>query len=925
IHGPDWRSVSKPESALALVDGVAQLLNGGFAATEEGKMRFVRYDAAAAVVDTWKKKDIDDFTVLGTKSHLWNRQKMLFGWRGSNGSSSEEEDVGEYRYEHKRQDATSAANHAYPGQAETWFEDAPIESKWVGVASFLNGSIGAADTTITLNGGHAASFTGARGFLDSSKIFAGLVSSRTAFLKIDDEIIECDTCVKVDHEEEFEPPPPEDFDVDDDGPHAEPVTAGTITVSRVVFTVKAGGRGALGTVAAAHAVDAEVVDVTIPVVLLHELISRYADGIAMLRVTTNLSRFKVQVGDVVALEHDVFARFGASSLSTSVKWQVIGKEVDAHGDQPRITWSLAEVKPVPAIGATGGKWGSKNWPPWMAARLSQLVQSRTVLDNAVQSGAAATAAAGTDITIAKGAVIGGGSFPEVRAQTIPLVDNKDNYIDFDTHSHRLVRHAVANGAAEPALRANEIRLAKVPVVGGVRGSITDKRDLATIKSLDIVKDGTTFAKVLAAALQAGKINLAAGAAGFVNALAKSFVSTVGTWAVGDIPTLPKSKIDPAGTWSVAEIPSLPTSKIDDGAVTEPKQSIPDWLVDRRASITYVGASEHVAWTDVVAYRNGTQYSITNGNTTNGGGPKYVWIDTAVSTTTMQSGDNPPAPSSTVLLIAAPNVTNNGIVTLATRGELVHAKHAEIGEAGRRLRVAGQSSVLQLEAKGSDANVAIELKGKGTGAVKIGRDGSLASFAGAGASFPTTPTSGDFYFRTDHLILYYYDGTNWEPIAPTRRSWTSVRKSGSGLNQSLGTAAVAIYFDVGETSGEIIGPGTWSKVQAGTPTGSVDRFTVNRKGRYLVFASGTFTSVDSGQRPYFSIYRNGSEAVHQQGGYSNVTGGVLNLCMAWLLDCAAGDYIELWAAFNTGTGTFEYAGGGNFNEFKITALHTEDET
>ncbi len=209
------------------------------------------------------------------------------------------------------------------------------------------------------------------------------------------------------------------------------------------------------------------------------------------------------------------------------------------------------------------------------------------------------------------------------------------------------------------------------------------------------------------------------------------------------------------------------------------------------------------------------------------------------------------------------------------------------------------------------------------AVKIGRHGSPLSIAGSGTAFPEQPTTGDFFWRSDRGVLYErHSNGNWNPVAATRRLYTQVRKSGSGENQSISGTVVAVHFDTTDTN---VGPGTWSRANTGTtPVGRIDRFTPNIAGIFLITASSTFTSVDSGQRPYWSVRIDGSEAVHQQGGYSNVASGVINLNLAWIAHVGGTGYIELWAGFNSGTGTYEYAGGGNYNKLQIHILHPEND-
>lgn len=88
-----------------------------------------------------------------------------------------------------------------------------------------------------------------------------------------------------------------------------------------------------------------VIDRTIAIAVAQRKLDRFSSGCPMVSVTTDLSRFALEIGDFVALDHDLYINHGHGRHGTgAVVWEVIQKEVRITDDSPMIFWKLAFVR-----------------------------------------------------------------------------------------------------------------------------------------------------------------------------------------------------------------------------------------------------------------------------------------------------------------------------------------------------------------------------------------------------------------------------------------------------------------------------------------------------------------------------------------------------------------------------------------------------
>lgn len=241
--------------------------------------------------------------------------------------------------------------------------------------------------------------------------------------------------------------------------------------------------------------------------------------------------------------------------------------------------------------------------------------------------------------------------------------SKDTYVDAEPYPFGLTQWTyseVANGAGAPATTAGNHRAFKVVTDATSVTSVTDLRDVAvvdgpnlkdeiidddklasgitgskftggagalthlssagifdslaniTTKVIDALTDGT-YAKVLAAAISSGKINLAAGSAGLAG--------------------------------------QLPTAQIADASITERKladgllRANSAWRTGRAFTASADPVPADVSWGGFEMWIDGTQYEIaTTGSPST---DRYGWIDLDTSTSVVQTGS------------ALPSVTDRG--------------------------------------------------------------------------------------------------------------------------------------------------------------------------------------------------------------------------------------------------------------------------
>lgn len=473
VRGPTGRADSSlygESTARKLIDELCELLGGGFAPTEEGKLTFSRFDAGASADDDWTASDILNFDQDETTTNIINRVTIEF-------LHDSKDDKYGFRMTHG--DTDSQGNYAYPGESEAVFAK-PLKTKWLNAYSYSQGSLATSGTSISVWGGNADSFCGMR---DDGSSGWTVSASRLMYLLLvtennQAEVIEVDTAT-----------------LDPDFEAWNPDGGGTTTVA-ADFDLTTNGRKiteTAGTTGYAFPAQTLVFDVTIHMSWLRRVIERLGDGLPIVRVRTTLNKYKMQLGDMVTLDlsdldQKTFLAYNKSGLTGTDKWEVVSKEVDAAGDSPGITWILAK--------GTSNTGYTEEWSPGHAEDTGTDpvvdidvtpypdLHTRIFDMPWIEWGIDVTIATGTNVDFRHGLIGGPGPYVPPRVvggSSIPVTASKDTYASYDVGSSRVLMSKVATDAAPPATAAMQIPLAKIATGASSVTSVGDMRPMAAVR------------------------------------------------------------------------------------------------------------------------------------------------------------------------------------------------------------------------------------------------------------------------------------------------------------------------------------------------------------------------------------------------------------------------------------------------------------
>jgi hypothetical protein len=492
------KSIKMPTKAKELFEGIAKLLPGVFVVRDSGVIDYVHYDSAQSASVTWSDDDlVGELDFDEYDANLVNRMYVEF---------ASEETL-------KLDDAASQAAHAYPGETEYVRSDT-LQLDWVDAVANLQrnplsaitaGSPGVGGT-FTVYGKRLYSFCGARWPgcpLELPPGNAILDDTHTAYLRIDDEIIEVDRCTVS----------PND------------TIGGSLwylfgyvpfrVPGKAVFRVKA--RGALGTTAAAHLrhepaetegddpIPNTVADATIPAANAQYLLKRLHNGMPIVKATTTYAKIGTEVGDVIALDTARVYGYGEADASHYL-WQVVSKELQV-GDEPCINWTLAlhvnTEESVPTISVLPiNMWKDK---VASAGAMAAMTFKDMATGHILGASAFGVTHSGLVATISAGKITTGMSALGLRTtHDIDLVASSDNYLILDLSTQAVTLRAVAIGAT-PDVNHGEIVVHKLRTGASSVSTATDLRTAASIKGDKLTDLSVVTGKLGDLAVTAGKI------------------------------------------------------------------------------------------------------------------------------------------------------------------------------------------------------------------------------------------------------------------------------------------------------------------------------------------------------------------------------------------------------------------------------------
>ena len=329
-------SAIQEENAFALINELAHICQGTVVPSEDGKLSFSLYDSSAASLDTWTADDISKFSQDTSVSEYYNKIVIRFQFIKEGET---------YARTITHTNTASSEACAWPGDddKELVFD---FDTKWLNSMSMLWESLDAADTECTISGLLGNCFCGMRQQGTESepnpnrKVYLLVATeSQGSALPTKQEVIECDG-ITLDQDVWVSP-------ADMNIWQSDSFFVGSAIALKSSYDISAiGGRKYFDPGTTSTGLDftnlsrTYVYDLTIPVYLSRQIIERLSEGLCVISLTTNLSKYAFQIGDLITIEEPEFLTFGSNGATTD-KWEVIEKNVDINAG--KIKWGLSRV------------------------------------------------------------------------------------------------------------------------------------------------------------------------------------------------------------------------------------------------------------------------------------------------------------------------------------------------------------------------------------------------------------------------------------------------------------------------------------------------------------------------------------------------------------------------------------------------------
>ena len=467
-------NVSVPVSATELLDGLSRIMDGMLIADDDGKVRYRRVDTTT--VDRAISNDdiLSGSIEQGSDSMTGNRANYRFGHDGNHWTMIYTVD-----------NSQSQTDMAYPGEVTRIFET-DIEDRWTG--SRLRLATSGGWTAVATSGSvftQGLTATGSGTFPVAIAAHEAVSVARPAWFMVGDEVIKI-TAQTFDANYIHRFPAWDENGIAVDTGVDEP---GLCVVTMV--------RAQLGTTGAAHAEGARIVDITTAKIMAERYLERKAYGLPPISFRLNMLHVDIELGDVITIDWPEFVWFGTDGLDTSYRWEVIGKEIDPHGDPPSIKITASFVKHASATRTTIAN------PKRTFNILGMLDKDSIKNDNGM----------GADVHFAESPVISGAAglaadllaaklsdnekTSEAPDTTFTFLASKDSYIFQDVITGTRRVEAVTLGGAAPEPETNEALAAKVT---------TDATSITATDTTAAPLRAFDGGKVLANTVEAGSIS-----------------------------------------------------------------------------------------------------------------------------------------------------------------------------------------------------------------------------------------------------------------------------------------------------------------------------------------------------------------------------------------------------------------------------------
>jgi hypothetical protein len=369
----------QPMIAKTVIADMVKLLGGRWGPDETGVASYTPYDATAATVRDLYRTDVGDFVVETMASNVTNRVNIGGASGGFFGGDTsviftdywgavQVSGQGAKSYIYSAEDQLTPQLYGIDGSPRLY--DASVTSDWIGVSPMpLAASLPTSTTDLLIRDPTIAGFTGTRPLtaavntgLPTQRLEDSLNGGRTTTILITDgisyEIVIASAFAWLDTTD-FGSGPPRHWTRIPIGPgFFNYVQSGTLASTpdgygyfpqEAHFTV---ARGQLGSSvvnwpnpdANGNPVPFQLYDITIAVDIAQRTLARFASGCPIVRITTHLGNYDLQVGDFITVIDDIYVNFQHSSSDQQVIWEIIGKELKITEDTPSVELQLAWVR-----------------------------------------------------------------------------------------------------------------------------------------------------------------------------------------------------------------------------------------------------------------------------------------------------------------------------------------------------------------------------------------------------------------------------------------------------------------------------------------------------------------------------------------------------------------------------------------------------
>jgi hypothetical protein len=331
------------KDCMSVVNELAFLMQGTLVPHENGELNFTLYDPDAAALDSWGADDISDFKQDQAIQKYYNKVLINFQY---------EKDGDTYQVSITHTNNDSVAQTAWPEAAEKELV-LDIDSQWLNAVCKLHAPFLENATELDLSGLTMNCFAGMRQVNGVVPASGAVSSDRLAHILIREfykgflhpsttETVEADgSAVDLQY-----------YACGNDILYSDEdatVNNATSVSLRCTYSISPNGRKYFSGGSATGVTFAEdyesvekffAFDVTIPVYLCRRLVERLSEGLGIISLNTNLSKYALQIGDMVTITEPIYLNFGADGATVD-KWEIISKSTDVKGG--RIKWKLARV------------------------------------------------------------------------------------------------------------------------------------------------------------------------------------------------------------------------------------------------------------------------------------------------------------------------------------------------------------------------------------------------------------------------------------------------------------------------------------------------------------------------------------------------------------------------------------------------------